>query len=169
MRGCFIFLIFSILVTLCMPLQAEPKPNNAEFTYQLTWDLATFVEGKTSAQIAALPELIQQQTESFQPNNNDETPALWQRHSFKFKHFVIAGAEDPDGMFYLQNIRFVAPNQRLPNAIQIGASDSAVRQWLGEPSSLHDNSLIYDAQSNTLVIELHDGKVQAVDVIYYFD
>ncbi len=60
MRGCFIFLIFSILVTLCMPLQAEPKPNNAEYTYQLTWDLATFVEGKTSAQIAALPELIQQ-------------------------------------------------------------------------------------------------------------
>lgn len=169
--------LLCLLMLAQLPLHAQPTADRAQLRYSLTWDIAAFLEGKTHSDIAALPQRLSVRTEAITPSTwDDELPSeasqhamTWTRYFYTFQGFEVTGAESSAGEFHLEQLRFTAPNTHLPTELQIGAAESQVRALLGEPDELAETSLVYHAQSNTLLIDIAAGKVQAVEIYYYFD
>lgn len=177
MQNKLLFALVYLFALAQPPLHAQPTPDRAEFSYTLTWDIAAFLEGKTHTDIAALPQRLSVKTEAITPSTwDDELPSeasqhavTWTRYFYTFQGFEVTGAENSAGEFNLEQLRFTAPNTHLPTELQIGAAESHVRALLGEPDERAETSWVYHAQSNTLLIEIAAGKVQAVEIYYYFD
>lgn len=177
MQNKLLLALLCLLMLAQLPLHAQPTADRAKFNYTLTWDIAAFLEGKTHTDIAALPQRHSVKTEAITPSAwDDELPSeasqhavTWTRYFYTFQGVEVTGAESSAGEFNLEQLRFTAPSVHLPTELQIGAAESQVRTLLGEPDELTETSWVFHAQSNTLLIEIAAGKVQVVEIYYYFD